>query len=141
MQDLNDKVEELIISDGKSADNSDMESIHNETIDELTERDNEDQLREKESKARADALQNIKDTYGLTEIPDSTIEQLPADDELTSDIPLDTTYIELIHMKIKSLESLHLENFTQLELINLRCNLIDSLNSLNILKIKKKWKN
>lgn len=80
--------------------------------------------------AREAQLAAIEKQYGLTEIPDSNVDVLPADDELTGDIPVDTTWIELIHLKIHSLEDLHLEKFANLESLNLRCNLITSIHGL-----------
>lgn len=78
-------------------------------------------------------LDHIQKTYGLTTIDDPNVDELPADEELAGDIPSDATYIDLVHLKVRSLESLHLDRFTQLESINLRDNLIVSLNALKVL--------
>lgn len=114
-----------------------------EEMDNLVDK-NDDELDEDEIEAkkaheqRLAALDHIEKTYGLTTIPDTNIDVLPADDELTSDIPIDTKYIDLIHLKINSLEDLKLERFENLESVNLRDNLITSLNALKKLQNKDK---
>lgn len=111
-----------------SSSNSEAEDENMNDIDE--ELDDRDQQIRQEQQQKDDKLAYIEKTYGLTTIPDTNVDVLPADDELTADIPLDTTYIDLVHLKVSSLESLRLERFKNLESINLRDNLIVSLNAL-----------
>lgn len=107
--------------------NSEFEDEENLIDEEL----DDDELKMKQAQTqRQEALDHIEKTYGLTTIPDTNVDVLPADEELTSDIPLDSTFIDLVHLKIKSLENLRLERFEQLESINLRDNLITSINAL-----------
>lgn len=115
---------------------SDDERNESEHIDEELD---EDEIQAKKAhEQRLAALDHIEKTYGLTTIPDTNIEVLPADDELTSDIPFDTTYISLVHLKVNSLENLRLERFPNLESIILRDNLITSLNALKKIMNKEK---
>lgn len=118
MPEIEAKLENLAISD--SEDN--LTDVHEEQT--------ETQLAEQ---SRLANLDHIEQTYGLTTIPDSNQEELPADEELAAEYPDDTTYIDLVHLKVHSLESLHLERFTHLESLNLRDNLVTSLNYLKAL--------
>lgn len=127
MTSIDEKLQDLNISSS----NSENEDDSMNEIDEILDED--DLKAQNASKQRQDALNHIQNTYGLTEIPDSNIDVLPADDELTSDIPLDSEYIDLVHLKISSLENLKLERFKNLTSINLRDNLITSLNALKTL--------
>lgn len=63
-------------------------------------------------------------------IDDEHPEVIEADIDLTADIPLDTTYIELIHLKIRSLADLDLGRFKKVEVVCLRQNLIDSISDI-----------
>lgn len=69
--------------------------------------------------------------YPGTVIPDPHPESIDADQDLTADIPQDTDYIELIHLRISSLEDLHLERFPKLEAVNLRQNFIPLIVALS----------
>ncbi|KAK6201054.1 uncharacterized protein RJT21DRAFT_31241 [Scheffersomyces amazonensis] len=60
-------------------------------------------------------------------IPDEHPEQLPSDEDLAADYPDDSSYIDLIHLKIGSLEALNLSRFSKLESLCLRQNLITSI--------------
>ncbi|ODV94800.1 hypothetical protein PACTADRAFT_20400, partial [Pachysolen tannophilus NRRL Y-2460] len=71
-------------------------------------------------------------------IPDPHIDLIEADKDLTADYPLDSEYIQLIHLKIRLLEDLHLEKFEKLISICLRQNLIDTMAPLKYLKNKEK---
>lgn len=124
---LQDRLEKLELSSSEDEHGMDV-------IDEVL--DEEDIAAKEAQQQRAAALDHIEKTYGLTTIPDNNIDVLPADNELTSDIPLDTTYIDLVHLKITSLEDLQLERFLKLESINLRDNLITSLHALKRLPHK-----
>lgn len=68
--------------------------------------------------------------YPGTVIPDLNPQEIDADQDLTANLPDDTDYIELIHLKITSLEDLHLDRFTKLEALNLRQNLITLITAL-----------
>jgi protein phosphatase 1 regulatory subunit 7 len=122
---LNDSLKALALADAESG----PETAGSE-LEEYDAPDSDEEERKQAESQRQQALDHIQQTYGLTTIPDSNVESLPADDELTSDIPLDTNYIDLIHLKISSLENLRLERFPNLESINLRSNLITSLSAL-----------
>lgn len=91
---------------------------------------------EAETEMKRKEFKKIKETYGMTEIPDSTPDVLPADEELTQDIPSDTDYVELVHMKIQALEPLKLSRFNKLESLVLRDNLIVSLHDLKTFSCK-----
>ncbi|KAK6461789.1 hypothetical protein DFJ63DRAFT_288667 [Scheffersomyces coipomensis] len=60
-------------------------------------------------------------------IPDEHPEQFPADEDLAAEYEDDTTYIDLIHLKISTLEALNLSRFTKLESLCLRQNLLTSM--------------
>lgn len=116
-------------------------SANSDTDEEESEEDNDNddsqsKLVEAEAAFKQKEFKRIKETYGMTEIPDSTPQILPSDKELTEDIPLDTDYIDLIHMKIASLESLGLSRFNKVESLALRDNLIVSLHELKHLSCK-----
>ncbi|GMM36938.1 type 1 protein phosphatase-activating protein [Saccharomycopsis crataegensis] len=53
-----------------------------------------------------------------------------ADADLTKNIPIDTDYIELIHLKIRSLKDLQLGRFKNAESICLRQNLLESVSDV-----------
>lgn len=59
--------------------------------------------------------------------PDNNVVEIEADADLTQSYPLDAEYLELIHLKIRSMEDLGLARFTRLELLCLRQNLIESM--------------
>lgn len=122
MSSLEDKVDKLQIV-----------ASTDESEDEPEVMDEEDLALQMANDQRLDQLDQIQKTYGLTTIEDPNVDELPADEELTSDIPSDSTYIDLIHLKVRSIEGLNLERFTNLESINLRDNLITSLNGLKVL--------
>lgn len=116
------------------------------TTDEEQEDDEDDeadmspmvrQLKHEEEMKRKE-FELINNTVGMTVIPDSTPDVLPADADLTSDLPDDTDYIDLVHLKIRSIESLGLSRFSNLESLVLRDNLIESLNGLKELTCKDK---
>lgn len=136
---ITDKLQNTVLS---STDEEGLiDENNNSELDEEVENDIED---DDDIKAKNDSIQrqnnlkHIEETYGLTTIPDTNIDILPSDNELTSDIPLDTDYIDLVHLKINSLENLHLEKFLNLVTINLRDNLITSLNALKFIDDKVK---
>lgn len=65
--------------------------------------------------------------YPGTVLPDEHPEQIDADVNLTKGIDPNTDYIDLIHLKISSLEDLQLSQFKKLEALCLRQNLITSI--------------
>lgn len=71
--------------------------------------------------------------YPGTVIPDKNPGVIDADQDLTVDIELDTTYIDLIHLKIQSLDDLNLSRFTKLESLCLRQNLLTSISGVKVL--------
>lgn len=68
--------------------------------------------------------------YPGTVIPDLNPEQIEADLDLTKDYKDDVEYIDLIHLKIGSLEDLNLGRFKKLESLCLRQNLITSMSAV-----------
>lgn len=78
-----------------------------------------------------DENESLPVEYPGTVIPDPHPDQIEADQDLTAQFPDDADYIELIHLKIHSLEDLKLARFTKLEALNLRQNLITLIVALN----------
>lgn len=66
-------------------------------------------------------------------IPDDHPEQIDADTDLADEYPDDSEYIELVHLKIRSLEDLDLGRFKQLKSLVLRQNLLDSISEVKYL--------
>lgn len=73
---------------------------------------------------------------GSNIIEDLNPEVIDADADLTSDIPSDSEEINLIHLKIRSLEDLNLSRFTLIKTLCLRENLIDSIAPLKYIENK-----
>lgn len=69
-------------------------------------------------------------------LPDEHLEYLTADSELTEDLPDDTDSIDLIQLKIRSLEDLNLFRFKHLKSLCLRQNLIQSISELEVLPVE-----
>ena len=69
-------------------------------------------------------------------IPDEHLDYLTADSELTEDLPEDTDSIELIQLKIRSLEDLNLLRFKKLTSLCLRQNLIQSMSEVEVLPVE-----
>ncbi|CAK7897765.1 protein phosphatase 1 regulatory subunit Sds22p [[Candida] anglica] len=68
--------------------------------------------------------------YPGTVLPDNHPQEIDADVDLASGFPDDTEYIDLIHLKINSLEDLHLERFNKIEALCLRQNLLTSISAV-----------
>ncbi|CUS20210.1 LAQU0S01e01486g1_1 [Lachancea quebecensis] len=66
-------------------------------------------------------------------VPDTKIDHIEADTELTQDLPDDTESIDLVHLRIKSMEDLELQRFTKLKSLCLRQNLIESMSEVDVL--------
>ncbi|QPG73200.1 Protein phosphatase 1 regulatory subunit sds22 [Brettanomyces nanus] len=154
-QHLADKVDKLRLQEGTESVSGEVEAVDSSgeavrsmssaTDDEDDDDDNDDEEEDESPMVKAIRVEeemkkkefaHIEKTYGMTEIPDSTPQILPADSELTEDVPLDTDYIDLVHMKIRSLESLGLDRFSKLESLVLRDNLIESLHEFKLLTCK-----
>ncbi|KAK6457662.1 regulatory subunit for the mitotic function of type I protein phosphatase [Scheffersomyces xylosifermentans] len=71
--------------------------------------------------------------YPGTVLPDEHPEEIEADQDLTTGLDPDIDYIDLIHLKIGSLEDLHLERFQKLESLCLRQNLLPSITEIKSL--------
>lgn len=69
-------------------------------------------------------------TYPGTVIPDPDVQEIEADSDLAREYPSDTDYVDLIHLKILSLEDLNLARFTKLESLCLRQNLLTSMTAV-----------
>ena len=80
-----------------------------------------------------DSHQGAGNSRGIEVIPDTHLDYISADSELTADLPDDTESIDLIHLKIRSLEDLNLLRFRQLKSLCLRQNLIESISELEVL--------
>ncbi|CCH43740.1 hypothetical protein BN7_3294 [Wickerhamomyces ciferrii] len=63
-------------------------------------------------------------------IPDDHPDQIDADADLTNDYPDDSEYVDLIHLKIRSMEDLNLGRFKNLKGLVLRQNLLDSISDV-----------
>lgn len=66
-------------------------------------------------------------------VPDPNIDHIEADAELTQDLPDDTEAIDLVHLRIRSMEDLELQRFTKLRSLCLRQNLIESMSEVDVL--------
>lgn len=78
---------------------------------------------------------NVGGTLQMTEVEDPRVDYLTADSELTDDLPDDTEVIDLLHLKIRSLEDLKLYRFTKLASLCLRQNLIESISEVEVLPV------
>lgn len=72
-------------------------------------------------------------TVQVQEVADPNVEYITADSELTEDLPDDIGNIDLVHLKIRSLEELKLYRFTKLTSLCLRQNLIESISEVEVL--------
>ncbi|EDO16114.1 hypothetical protein Kpol_1001p26 [Vanderwaltozyma polyspora DSM 70294] len=66
-------------------------------------------------------------------IPDTNFEYISADSELTEDLEDDIENIDLVHLKIRSMEDLNLYRFKKLVSLCLRQNLIESISEVDVL--------
>lgn len=71
--------------------------------------------------------------YPGTVLPDNNPGSIDADVDLAKEYPSDTDYIDLIHLKIQSMEDLNLSRFTKLESLCLRQNLLTSCSDVKSL--------
>ncbi|AMD19900.1 HCL251Cp [Eremothecium sinecaudum] len=68
-----------------------------------------------------------------TVIPDNNPQYISADSELTATLPDDIEVIDLVHLKIQSMEALNLHRFPKLKRLHLRQNLIESISEVEVL--------
>lgn len=73
--------------------------------------------------------------YPGTVIPDEHPQVIEADADLASVYPDDTDYIDLIHLKVASLDNLNLRRFTRVESLCLRQNLLTSMSGVKHLPV------
>lgn len=71
----------------------------------------------------------------VQQVDDPNVDYITADSELTEDLPDDAESIDLIHLKIQSLEDLKLYRFTRLASLCLRQNLIESISEVEVLPV------
>lgn len=79
---------------------------------------------------------NVENSLSMTRIEDPNIDYLTADSELTDELPDDTQVINLVHLKIRSLEDLKLYRFKRLTTLCLRQNLIESVSEVEVLPVE-----
>ncbi|CAK9435616.1 uncharacterized protein LODBEIA_P03430 [Lodderomyces beijingensis] len=94
---------------------------HSHTEDEIDE-DDKDKDEDGDEDEETGAVQ-----YQGTVIPDDNQQEIDADQNLTDGLDPETTFIDLVHLKITSLEDLDLARFRKLESLCLRQNLISSM--------------
>lgn len=63
-------------------------------------------------------------------IPDENPDLIDADEDLAAEFPDDTEYLELVHLKIRSMDDLNLARFKHLKGLILRQNLLDSFGAI-----------
>lgn len=73
--------------------------------------------------------------YPGTVLPDNNIQEIENDSDLAQSYESDTTYIDLINLRIRHLEDLNLGRFTHLESLCLRQNLIESIHDTRDLPV------
>ncbi|QID86272.1 Protein phosphatase 1 regulatory subunit sds22 [Saccharomyces pastorianus] len=82
----------------------------------------------------ADKITEGQDEECKIEVLDDThLDFISADSELTQDLPDDVEIIDLVHLKIQSLEDLNLYRFKNLKQLCLRQNLIESISEVEVL--------
>ncbi|GMF00012.1 unnamed protein product [[Candida] boidinii] len=132
-----DEIQDNSITEQNQQHIADLNShTEDEGDDDDEEDDEEDKQLQQENQLKQEKFEEINNTYGMTIIPDSNVDMLEADIDLTNDIPLDTDTIDLVHLKVKSLKDLKLERFKNLKYIFLRDNLIESISDLKLIENK-----
>ncbi|SCU97645.1 LAFA_0G12464g1_1 [Lachancea sp. 'fantastica'] len=79
------------------------------------------------------SLEKTTDLEGRTVYQDMNQEYISADADLTRDLPEDTEAVELVHLRIQSIEDLELHRFQHLKTLCLRQNLIESMSEVEVL--------
>lgn len=113
----------------KSVDTAVDSTAHRLQETNLSETEDEDEG-ENEDENEDEEGDNGAVEYPGTIVPDLTPDQIASDFDLAREYPDDTEYIDLIHLKIHSLEDLNLGRFTKIEALCLRQNLIESIGSV-----------
>lgn len=90
---------------------------------------------EEEDNDEEDPEDNGAVEYPGTVIPDPHPDEIDADIDLTREYADDTDYLDLIHLKISSMEDLNLSRFKKLESLCLRQNLITSMAAVSELPV------
>ncbi len=107
------------------------------TDEQISKRDQSDPLShsEAEDTEPEDQDQQEQPTSGIQGqiIPDENPDQIDADVDLANEYPDDSEYIELVHLKIRSMEDLNLGRFGNLKSLVLRQNLLDSISEVKYL--------
>lgn len=97
----------------------------------------EDEAGDDDDGSNDDEEENGAVEYPGTVLPDPHPDTIENDSNLAAEYPADSEYLDLIHLKIRSLEDLDLARFTNLESLCLRQNLITSLTPLEHLSAEK----
>lgn len=94
-------------------------------------------IHSEDEESEVDHQQNAVSQQGLQGqvIPDEHPEFINADSELTEDLPDDIEVIDLVHLKIQSMEDLNLHRFRLLKALFLRQNLIESISEVDVLPV------
>ncbi|SCV04804.1 LANO_0G12530g1_1 [Lachancea nothofagi CBS 11611] len=82
------------------------------------------------------STEGTNDLEGPEIIPDLNTEYISADVDLTEDLPEETEAIDLVHLRIRSMEDLELQRFKQLKSLCLRQNLIESMSEVDVLPVE-----
>lgn len=81
------------------------------------------------------AMDGTAGSLKVEEVADPNVDYITADSELTEDLPDDVENIDLLHLKIQSLEDLKLYRFKKLVSLCLRQNLIESIGEVEVLPV------
>ncbi|KAI5970456.1 sds22 [Candida margitis] len=107
---------------------SDHEEKHDQEVDvALSQTEEEDNAEDDDDEDEEEEETNGAVEYPGTVLPDNNPQEIDADIDLTAGLDPDTDYIDLVHLKINSLEDLNLSRFKKLESLCLRQNLITSI--------------
>lgn len=130
MSDISKEVSSMSLKDnGGLQPKSILTNSNNKPYDEDVSQ-TEDEEEDEDEEAVDEDNEPLPTQYPGTIIPDDHPEEIDADVDLARSYPDDTDYIDLIHLKITSLEALNLTRFSKLESICLRQNLISSISAL-----------
>ncbi|ANZ75659.1 BA75_02563T0 [Komagataella pastoris] len=86
--------------------------------------------------APGNPISTLDTATGFSLIDDTNPQEIAADEDLADELASDLEYLDLVHLKVKSLENLNLDRFAQLTGICLRQNLVDSLVPLKAISRK-----
>lgn len=99
----------------------------------LSHTDDDEDDHEMENNAEKEEEENGAVQYPGTVLPDLHPEKIDADVDLTRDTDPNSEYLDLIHLKIQSMEDLDLGRFKKLQALCLRQNLIESMAAVKVL--------